>query len=177
MDCARSAIRQGATNVIVAYRDAEEKMCASLKEKKAALDEGVTFLFKHQAVEILGDKAVNSIHFKNNDTDTCIECDSVIFAIGQVNKIENWMTRLGIETNERGAIIINQQGQTSNEKIYAGGDNTHGPDLVVTAIAAGRKAADGILKSFQLKQQVLQRVKQTIIHRDNPAPSTVESSC
>lgn len=177
MDCARSAIRQGAAKVTVVYRDAEEKMCASLKEKQAALDEGVTFLFDHQAVEIQGDKTVTSICFKNNDADTCIDCDSVIFAIGQVNKTESWMMRLGIETSERGIITINQRGQTSNEKIYAGGDNTNGPDLVVTAVAAGRKAAEGMLENFQLKQKIIQHINQIIKPQRSSTSTAVENAC
>ncbi len=177
MDCARSAIRQGALKVVVAYRSTEEKMRASAKEKQAALDEGVHFIFEYKAVEIQGDKTVSSICFKNNNADTCIDCDSVIFAIGQVNKIESWMTCMGIETNERGTIIINQQGQTSNKKIYAGGDNTNGPDLVVTAIAAGRKAAKGMLGSFQFKQKIIQHVNKAINPRHSSTPSVVESAC
>ena len=177
MDCARSAIRQGAAKVTVVYRSADEKMGASAKEKQAALDEGVHFVFDHEAVEIQGDKTVTSICFKNHNVDTCIDCDSVIFAVGQINKTESWMSQLNIQTNEQGAIVINKQGQTSNEKIYAGGDNTNGPDLVVTAIAAGRRAADGMLKNFQLKQQVLQRVKKTIIQRNEPVFSTQKKSC
>ncbi len=160
MDCARSAIRQGAENVTVAYRGSEEKMRASPKEKQAARDEGVNFVFDHQPVEIQGDKIVSGICFKNHDTDTCLDCDLVISAIGQINKIENWLTQLGIQTSEQGAMIINKQGQTSHEKIYAGGDNTNGPDLVVTAIASGRTAAEGILQSFKHIEQIKTRFKQ-----------------
>jgi len=177
MDSARSAIRQGAAKVMVAYRGIEEKMRASPKEKQAALDEGVNFLFEHQPVEIQGDKTVSSVGFKHHDNKTFIHCDAVIFAIGQINKTESWMTRLGIQTDEQNAIIINAQGQTSHEKIYAGGDNTNGPDLVVTAIASGRKAADGMLKNFQLKQQILQHVKKTITRQNNPASSALETPC
>ena len=154
MDCARSAIRQGAKSVTVAYRGAEESMRATPKEKQAALDEGVKFLFDHKPLEILGTESVNAICFKNHANEINIQCDAVIFAIGQVNKTESWMTRMGIETNEQDAIIISKYGRTSNKKIYAGGDNTHGPDLVVTAIAAGRRAADGMLKSFSPVEKI-----------------------
>ena len=159
MDCARSAIRQGASKVMVACRGLEEKMRASPKEKQAALDEGVQFLFNHQPLEIKGTDIVSGIGFKHHDSHTEIHCDVVIVAIGQVNKTETWMTRMGIETNEKGAIVINQQGRTSHKKFYAGGDNTHGPDLVVTAIAAGRHAAEAMLKSFRLDQQLLQSIR------------------
>ncbi len=166
MDCARSAIRQGALSVTVAYRSAEEKMRASPKEKQAALKEGVKFLFDHQPIKIQGAESVTSILFKHHDSNRYIHCDSIIFAVGQINKTESWMTQLGIKTSEQGAIIINPQGQTSHEKIYAGGDNTNGPDLVVTAIAAGRLAAHGILKSFMPTQRIIQsfKLKKTISH-------------
>ncbi len=162
MDCARSAIRQGAAKVIVAYRSSEEKMRASPKEKQAARDEGVTFVFDHQPIEIQGDESVTRVRFKNHDTNTCLDCDSIIFAIGQINKKENWMTQLGIQTDEQGTIVINKQSQTSHEKIYAGGDNTNGPDLVVTAIASGRSAAEGILQSFKPLEQIKTKFKQRI---------------
>ncbi len=146
MDCARSAIRQGASSVIVAYRGQEQAMKASPKEKQAALDEGVAFLFDHQPIEIQGNTTVNGIGFKHNNRDISLQCDSVIFAVGQINKVVDWMTRPGIATSAQGAILINRHGQTSHSRIYAGGDNTSGSDLVVTAIAAGRCAAQGILK-------------------------------
>lgn len=162
MDCARSALRQGAEKVIVAYRRIEEKMRASPKEIQAARDEGVTFLFDHQAEEILGLGTVSGISFKHKNNKKFIHCDSVIFAVGQINKTESWMTRLGIQTNVMNKIIINTDGQTSHEKIYAGGDNTNGPDLVVTAIASGRIAANGILKSFRPIVKAKTRLKQIL---------------
>lgn len=162
MDCARSAIRQGASKVVVAYRGSEEKMRASPKEKQAALDEGVNFLFEHQPLEILGDITVKQIVFKSDDNNNSLDCDHVIFAVGQINKTESWMTQLGIQTSRQGEIVINKHGQTSNKKIFAGGDNTNGPDLVVTAVAAGRCAAEGILQSFKPLQQFKTKFKEKI---------------
>lgn len=162
MDCARSAIRQGASKVSVVYRGPEEKMRASPKEKQTAQDEGVNFVFEHKPLEILGDKTVNHISLKHKNNKIVLDCDAVIFAVGQINKAENWMTQLGIHTSQQGAIVINKQGQTSHKKIYAGGDNTNGPDLVVTAIASGRVAAQGILKSFKPLEQIKTKFKQQI---------------
>jgi len=175
MDCARSAIRQGAEKVMVAYRGAEEKMRASPKEKQAALDEGVSFLFNHQPLEIVGDKTVISISFKHNDSNSSCHCDDIIFAVGQTNKTERWMTQLGIQTNQRGEIIINEHGRTSHEKIYAGGDNTHGPDLVVTAIASGRCAAEGILQSFQPLEQIKEKFKSKLFIKQPEALAAMSS--
>jgi glutamate synthase (NADPH/NADH) small chain len=174
MDCARSAIRQGASSVSVACRGSVERMRASPKERQAALDEGAVFLFNHLPMEVLGTESVTGISFKHNDNDTLIECDVVIFAVGQINKTESWMTRLGIQTSEQGVILIDQYGQTSHKKIYAGGDNTNGPDLVVTAIAAGREAAEGMLENFQLKQQIIQKINKVIKPRHSSTHAAVE---
>ena len=177
MDCARSAIRQGATKVTVAYRGCEQIMRASPKERQAARDEGVGFLFDHQALEIQGKTAVEGFHFKHHEQRLLIPCDAVIVAIGQVNKVESWMEPLGIQTDKRGRIVVDEQGRTSHHKIYAGGDNTHGPDLVVTALAAGRKAASGILNSFSFKQRLLQPIRANTKKRQDLSVSSVEVLC
>jgi len=156
VDCARSAIRQGASKVTVVYRGREQNMKASPKELKAARDEGVNFLFEYTPVEVLGKDYVQAMNFHSADKKLqSFECDAVIFAVGQINKPAAWLTHLGIQTNNQGAIIIDKNGRSSNAKIFAGGDNTNGPDLVVTAVAAGRLAADGILKSFKPSQRII----------------------
>ncbi len=149
MDCARSAVRQGATKVTIAYRGNEQAMRATPSEKQAAWEEGVRLRLEYSPTQVLGDKCVTGVRFdKVVSGQETIDCDVVIFAVGQVNKSQAWMTTLGIETSQQGVIIVDASGRTSNPKIYAGGDNTNGPDLVVTAIAAGRKAAAGIEKDL-----------------------------
>ena len=147
MDCARSAIRQQAKLVTVVYR--KQAMRASPKEIQAAIDEGVQFLFEHNPISVQGDQSITAMIFKTPENLQTIPCDTVIYAIGQVNKPVDWMIDLNITTN--GSIEINENGKTANPKIYAGGDNTNNPDLVVTAIAAGRKAAHGIIADFASK--------------------------
>ncbi len=154
MDCARAAVRQMAKEVTVVCRGSEESMRASPKEKQAALDEGVRFLFQHTPEAILGESRVSGVRF---DRET-LECDVLICAIGQLARTPEWLMRLGVATDERGVIQVDEHGRTSHPKIYAGGDNTHGPDLVVTAIAAGRLAAQGILDSFRPAKQVWQKL-------------------
>jgi len=161
MDCARAAIRQGAKSVTVIYRGNENAMRASAKERQAARDEGVQFVFEYSPLEVTGDDRVEAVYFEKTDDVSAkisLDCDALIIAIGQVARATSWLTALGIETEERGLIRIDAQGRTSHPKIYAGGDNTHGPDLVVTAVAAGRCAAEGILKSFR----PIQRIKKTV---------------
>jgi glutamate synthase (NADPH/NADH) small chain len=175
MDCARSAIRQGAEKVTVAYRGTIDAMRASKKEKQAALEEGIEFLTGHVPVKILGNNTVTRIMFVINGNDLkSNDCDVVILAIGQINKPASWMTQLGIKTNEQGAIVVDEDGKTSHEKIYAGGDNTNGPDLVVTAISAGRKAAAGIEKNLT-SRFVLHKSYQTLFHQKQLHPLAARS--
>ncbi|MDH5766053.1 MAG: FAD-dependent oxidoreductase, partial [Gammaproteobacteria bacterium] len=120
MDCARSAVRQGAESVTVVYRGEESAMRASPKEIKAAKQEGVRFLFNHTPVEITGDKTVAAIAFECSDKSiTTLNCDMAIIAIGQQASPVDWLLSLGIETDNHGFIIIDQDGQTSHANIYA----------------------------------------------------------
>jgi len=159
MDCARSALRQGATEVTIAYRGNEQAMRATPAEKQAAWEEGVRLRLEYAPTHILGDESVTGVRFdKVVSGQETIDCDAVIFAVGQVNRPQRWMTRLGIETDRQGILVVNEKGRTSNPKIYAGGDNTLGPDLVVTAVAAGRRAASGILDSFRPARRVQESI-------------------
>lgn len=172
VDCARSAIRQGAAEVTIAYRGTEEAMRATPKEKQAAWEEGVRMKMEYAPTQVLGDESVSGVRFDNLVSDQeIIDCDTVIFAVGQINKPQPWMTRLGITTSQRGAIMVDINGRTSNPRIYAGGDNTLGPDLVVTAVAAGRRAAKGMLDSFHPRQRFVRAVSDFISNETlKPAP-------
>jgi glutamate synthase (NADPH/NADH) small chain len=175
MDCARAALRQGAKKVTVVCRSGEQDMRASPKEQQAALAEGVVFLFQHTPEEIFAEEKLTAVRFETTTAEPqTIECDALICAIGQINNPPEWLVHLAIKTDERGMILIDDRGRTSNPKIYAGGDNTHGPDLVVTAIAAGRCAAEGMLKSFRPGQQFLQS-RITIRKQKNPLPVAARS--
>ena len=157
MDCARSAIRQNAADVTIVYRGNEQAMRATPKEKQAAWEEGVRLRLEYAPTAVLGDKHVTGVRFdKVVSGQETINCDVVIFAVGQVNKAQPWMMHLGLTTDQRGIIVVDDNGRTSNPKVFAGGDNTLGPDLVVTAVAAGRRAADGILNSFRPAQRIVQ---------------------
>ncbi len=160
MDCARSAVRQGATAVTIAYRKDESVMRATPKEKQAAFEEGVFFRMEYAPVQVLGDGTVTGMKFDRPDGgEENLDCDVVILAVGQVPRPPAWLVRFGVDVDGQGIIRVDNKGRTSNTRIYAGGDNTNGPDLVVTAIAAGRLAADGILDSFRPAQRVLASVE------------------
>jgi glutamate synthase (NADPH/NADH) small chain len=158
MDCARAAIRQGADRVTLAYRGSEKAMRASPKERQAAREEGVVFLFEHRPISIMGDDQLNGVQFKTaRDDHAFIGCDQLILAVGQVTKADDWMRALGVSTDFQGAIHVDPWGRTHHPRIYAGGDNALGPELVVTAIAAGRRAAEAMLKDLHPYRQWLNK--------------------
>lgn len=181
MDCARSAVRQGAAEVTVAYRREELAMRATPREKQAAFEEGVFFRMEHAPTHVLGDEAVTGVRFNTPaGGQETIACDVLILAVGQVLRPPAWLNRFDVQTDDLGVIHVDAHGRTSHAKIYAGGDNTHGPDLVVTAIAAGRRAAGGIMDSFRLSRRATQAATalfkpgQTTGERFPPAATVVQ---
>ncbi len=160
IDCVRSAVRQGAASVTLAYRRNEQAMRATPKEKQAALEEGVVFRMECVPTQVLGDETVSGVRFDKPDGgQEVIDCDALILAVGQIPRPPAWLERFEVEIDEQGIIRVDENGRTSNAKIYAGGDNTNGPDLVVTAIAAGRQAAHGILDSFRLTRVAQESIR------------------
>lgn len=167
MDCVRTAIRQGAQKVYCAYRRDEANMPGSRREVKNAKEEGVEFLWNLQPLGIETNqdrvRAVEVVKTQLGKADANgrrrpeaiagseyqIACDAVIMAFGFKPDPQPWLGEADVATDARGLIQASEQGnfafQTSNPKIFAGGDAVRGSDLVVTAIAEGRHAAEGIL--------------------------------
>ncbi len=167
MDCVRTAVRQQAEQVFCVYRRDEENMPGSRREVQNAREEGVTFLFNRQPVGVL-DYFGEAIGVKVVETrlgepgadgrrrpehvagsEAIIEADAIIMAFGFQPSPTEWMANMDIALNDwKGVIAPEQQVfkfQTSNPKVFAGGDLVRGSDLVVTAIWEGRQAAEGIL--------------------------------
>ncbi|MGO2129850.1 MAG: FAD-dependent oxidoreductase [Pseudoalteromonas prydzensis] len=168
MDCVRTSIRQGATKVICAYRRDEENMPGSRREVKNAKEEGVEFTFNVQPTGIvLNDNGhvagVQMVKTQMGEPDEkgrsraeiipgsehVIEADQVLMAFGFKPHKMDWLEKYDVEINHWGGINAPEQGefthQTTNPKIFAGGDIVRGSDLVVTAIFEGRNAAEGIM--------------------------------
>ncbi|MBG5919642.1 FAD-dependent oxidoreductase [Providencia stuartii] len=167
MDCVRTAIRQGAKKVICAYRRDEASMPGSPREVKNAREEGAEFLFNLQPMSIEVDQKGNVCGVKVVRTqmsearngraqaeviegsEHLLQADAVITAFGFRPHAMPWLAEHNVQLDAQGRIIASSDEllayQTSNPKIFAGGDIVRGSDLVVTAIAEGRKAADGIL--------------------------------
>jgi len=166
MDCNRTCIRQGASKVTCAYRRDEANMPGSKREVANAREEGVEFLWNRQPVEIVGNgkvEGVKVITTQLGEADECGRCrpepvpgseevipaDSVIIAFGFRPSPADWFASHDITTDERGRVSAAAEQefcmQTSNPKVFAGGDMVRGSDLVVTAVYEGRQAAEGIL--------------------------------
>nr|AAA79783.1 glutamate synthase small subunit gltD [Acidithiobacillus ferridurans] len=164
MDCLRTAIRQGARQVTCVYRRDEENMPGSRREVANAREEGVHFLFHRQPVEVVGDAASGSPGRASGGdpsgepdargrrhpeiipgSEQVLDADVVIIAFGFDPSPAPWFAEHHITTDSRGRISTNAQFQTSNPRIFAGGDMRRGSDLVVTAVDEGRRAAQGIL--------------------------------
>jgi len=167
MDCNRTSIRQGADSVVCAYRRDEENMPGSRREVANAKEEGVQFLFNRQPIEVVGENGkvvgVKVVETKlgepdNNgrrrpepipDSEEVLPADAVIVAFGFRPSPSDWFDAKNVVTDDAGRVTAVEKQtfpfQTSNEKIFAGGDMVRGSDLVVTAIWEGREAAKGIL--------------------------------
>ncbi len=165
MDCNRTAIRQGATSVNCAYRRDEENMPGSRREVRNSKEERVNFLFNQQPVEIVGNGRVTGVKLIETrlgdpdadgrrkpepvaGTEQILPADTVIVAFGFRPSPPDWFSDFGIETRDNGRVSVSKSNghpfQTSNPKVFAGGDMVRGSDLVVTAVFEGREAAGGI---------------------------------
>ncbi|MDP2109784.1 MAG: FAD-dependent oxidoreductase [Thiobacillus sp.] len=162
MDCARSARRLGATVAVATRGDFR----ASPKEIEAARGEGVELLAQHVPQSLLGSGAVEGVRFDSPGTARDLPADRVILALGQVPAPPAWLAAHGVTLDEAGHIVVDGQGRTTHSKLYAGGDNTRGPDLVVTAMADGRRAAEGMLDAFSLRGRIKEQARQWL-----PAPA------
>ena len=167
MDCVRTAVRQGAESVRCVYRRDEENMPGSRREVQNSKEEGVEFQFNKQPLEILGNGKDNVTGVKVvttelgepgpdgrrrpepvDGTEEVLEADAVIVAFGFQPSPPNWFKEHKIETLPSGRVRVATHGdypfQTTNPKVFAGGDMVRGSDLVVTAVFEGREAASSI---------------------------------
>lgn len=166
MDCNRTALRQGAANVTCAYRRDEANMPGSMREVANSKEEGVRFLWNRQPIEIMGAGRVEGVKVVTTrlgapdergrrrpepvpDTEEILPADRVLIAFGFRASPSEWFEAFDIEADDAGLIRANDDStfkfQTTNPKVFAGGDMVRGSDLVVTAVYEGRQAAEGIL--------------------------------
>ncbi|MBR4949857.1 MAG: NADPH-dependent glutamate synthase [Clostridia bacterium] len=172
MDAARTALRLGAEKVYIIYRRSMEELPARHEEVEHAMEEGIDFKLLCNPVEILGYNNPDDIRDSRNNFVKGIKCvkmelgepdergrrrpveiphsefeiavDTVIMSIGTSPNPLIKSTTNGLEVNSRGGIIVNEDGLTSKEGVYAGGDAVTGAATVISAMGSGKTAAKAI---------------------------------
>jgi len=171
MDCNRTAIRQGAKSVTCAYRRDEANMPGSRREVANSKEEGIRFLFNRQPIELLGGDHVTGVKLVETalgkagpdgrrrpepipGTEEVLPADAVVIAFGFRPDPPDWFDDFEVATLQSGRVRVAALGaypfQTTNPKIFAGGDMVRGSDLVVTAVHEGREAARGIARYLEV---------------------------
>ena len=176
MDAARTALRLGAEKVYIIYRRSMEELPARREEVEHAQEEGIDFRLLCNPTEILGFsnpedprdprngfvKAIRCVKMALGEPDASgrrrpvviegsdftLDVDTVVMAIGTSPNPLIKSTTEGLEVNRRGGIIVNEDGLTSREHVYAGGDAVTGAATVISAMGAGKTAAAAILKAL-----------------------------
>jgi len=186
MDCNRTALRQGAVSVTCLHRRGEDELRGSRKEFKNAGDEGVRFHFHRQPVAIEATNGkVSGVRVMRTrlgprqgpgprplelveGSEETIAADAVVVAFGFRPSPPEWLRALDVAREDDGRVIAPPDaalpGQTSNPKVFAGGDMVRGADLVVTAVFDGREAAKGILELLGVRpDDQRQRIPLTVV--------------
>ena len=163
MDSARSALRLGAEEVCIVYRRSREELPARQEEIENAEEEGIVCKFLAAPLRFIGDekgwvKAMECICMELGPPDESgrrrpvpckgsefvMDTDTVIVAIGRTPNPIIQSTTEGLQVTKWGTIVTNENGKTSLEGVYAGGDIVTGEATVISAMGAGKKAAKAI---------------------------------
>ena len=179
MDAARTALRIGAEKVSIIYRRSMDELPARHEEVEHAIEEGVEFSILCAPTEIIGYnnpedsrdpkngfvKGMKLIKMELGEPDSKgrrrpveiqgseyeIEVDTVIMSIGTSPNPLIKSTTEGLEVNSRGGIVVTEEGLTSRNNVYAGGDAVTGAATVISAMGAGKTAANAIDKALNNK--------------------------
>lgn len=156
MDAARSAKYYGAKNVYLAYRRDFSDMTATKAEINDAIEEGVEFLTYKAPIEIYEDGIVladtkkitdeegNSSLITVEGSEELFRCDSILIAVSQTPRNTIISNNKSVKANDRGLIIIDNDGNTTREGVFSSGDVTHGPKTVIEAVVTSKKVANSI---------------------------------
>ena len=172
MDAARTALRLGAEKVYIVYRRSMEELPARKEEVEHAEEEGIEFRLLCNPTEILGYNNPDDARDPRNgfvtgmtcvkmelgepdergrrrpvvipDSEFTIDVDTVIMSIGTSPNPLIKSTTEGLEVNRWGGIVVNEDGLTSRNAVYAGGDAVTGAATVISAMGAGKTAAKAI---------------------------------
>lgn len=171
MDAARCALRLGAAEVTVVYRRSAEELPARAEEVEHAKEEGITFRYLTNPVEIVADDhrcvaAVRCVEMElgepdasgrrrpvvKEDSDISLVADTVIMAIGTSPNPLIKSTTDGLQTQSFGGIVVDDYCATSREGVFAGGDAVTGAATVILAMGAGKSAAAAMDKYMREKK-------------------------
>jgi glutamate synthase (NADPH/NADH) small chain len=150
IDAVTQAKRLGAEKVVLVYRRTEKDASAYDYELELAKKDGVEFIWQAAPIGILSDSdytKVTGLQCERTDGSLKlfdISCDMVIKAVGQQKMRSFFETVAGIETDEKGRVVVGQNMRTSNAKVFAGGDCANGGAEAVDAAQMGKLAAQGI---------------------------------
>ncbi|HLE15667.1 MAG TPA: FAD-dependent oxidoreductase, partial [Anaerolineales bacterium] len=171
-DCLRTALRLGATEVTCLYRRTEKEMPGGRHDREMAKEEGAHYEYLTQPVRFIPGEdgrlaALECIRMQLGEPDKSgrrrpvpvegtnftVQADTAVLALGYWPDPVIGETTPGLETRNWGLIVVDREsGATSRPGVFAGGDGVTGPDLVVTAMVAGRKAAAAIDNYIQGQQ-------------------------
>lgn len=172
-DCLRTALRLGSDEVTCLYRRTEKEMPGGKKDRKMAREEGAKYRFLTQPVKFIAGEdgrlaAVECIEMRLGEPDAkgrrrpvpvegsnfSVACDTAILALGYWPDPIIGKTTPELEVHDYGLIAVKNKatGATSREGVFSGGDCATGPDLVVTAMVGGRRAALAIDEYLKNKQ-------------------------
>ncbi len=163
MDAARTAVRLGAESVALVYRRTRTEMPARVEEVEHAEEEGVEFHLLVNAQKIIGDehgqvRAMECLKYELGEPDDSgrrrpvaipgseftMAVDTVIVAIGNDSNPLLRQTTDGLDSNRWGNIVTDENGKTSLDRVFAGGDIVLGAATVILAMGEGRRAAQSI---------------------------------
>ena len=167
MDVARTINKLGAKKVTIIYRRSEKEIPAEIKEIEEAKQEGIEFLLQTNILSIKGTDKVEEIECiktelvqKEGETRLSpvniegsnfnLKADFCIMAVGS-HPEEIITTQLNLELDKKGRIVVNENNQTSNKKVYAGGDVSGTESTVAFAARSGRDAAQSIIEYLNNK--------------------------
>ena len=176
MDAARTALRLGAEKVYIVYRRSMDELPARREEVEHAEEEGIEFRLLCNPIEILGYRNPDDVRDPKNGFVTGMKCvrmelgapdergrrrpvavegsefvldvDTVIMSIGTSPNPLIKSTTAGLEVNRWGGIVVNEDGLTSRNAVYAGGDAVTGAATVISAMGAGKVAAKAIAEAL-----------------------------
>ena len=179
MDSARTALRLGADKVYIVYRRSMDELPARREEVEHAIEEGIEFKLLCNPTEILGynnpddrrdpkngfvtgikcikmelgepDAAGRRRPIAIPDSDFVLDVDTVVMSIGTSPNPLIKSTTKGLDVNSHGGIIVSENGATTKEGVYAGGDAVTGAATVISAMGAGKVAARAIDEYLQNK--------------------------